>query len=405
MRTVPTLARPLLLAAALAACARPPPAEPAPEPVAAAAAPEPVITEARARLERGETLADVVDRAELAAAERKALWDALVGAVDARRLRPGQALVTWRDEAGALVKAAWEAGPLEVVELSRDGDAFVAARRPVQLETVEAAVSVRIDQSLWAAFEAAGEDPSLAILASDVLAYELDFYRDVRAGDRMDLVVRKVTSEGRFVRYGELLAVRYTGAAGSRTFYRLGEGAGAGYYDAQGRSVRRAFLKQPLPLVRITSRFGRRVHPTLGDVRKHQGVDYGAPTGTPVWAVGDGVVTWAGPKGANGNLVSIRHANGYLSHYAHLSRLGPGVRVGTRVAQKQVVGRVGSTGRSTGPHLHFALSRQGRFVNPLGLKFPAGEPLATARRAELDSLVATLAPRLAGGPLVASATP
>lgn len=394
----------LLLAAALAlgvgaAVSFWPSRPPDPQPVVLAL-PEvpapPALSQTRLALRRGETLGELTGRAGLTDADAHGLLAALSGRVDARRVRPGQALVVSLTGSGRLVRAAFEAGAVDVVDVVRAGEAFTADRREVALETSEARVSVRVDSSLWGAFEAAGEDPALAVLASDILAYELDFYRDVRPGDRMDLVVRKVTHDGKRVRYGDILAVRYTSGGTAKTFYRFERGGEAGYFDGDGRSVKRAFLRQPLPLVRITSRFGNRLHPVLGYWKQHAGVDYGAPTGTPVWAVGDGVVTWAGRKGPNGNLVSLRHANGFVSHYAHLSRLGAGVRVGSRVGQKQVIGFVGATGRATGPHLHFALSKGGAFVNPLGQKFPAGEPICAAARAGFAAAVAPLALELDG---------
>ena len=219
----------------------------------------------------------------------------------------------------------------------------------------------------------------------------------------MDLIVRKTTHEGKTVRYGEILAVRYTSQGSAKTFFRHTAADGAvAYYDHEGRSTKRAFLKQPLPLVRITSGFGGRRHPVLGYWKEHQGIDYGAPIGTPVWAVGDGVVQWAGPKGPNGNLVSIRHSNGYVSHYAHLSKIGAGVRRGARVSQKQEVGRVGATGRVTGAHLHFAMAKGTSFINPMSLKFPAAEALSRSARASFDVESARLQLLLDGGTLVAS---
>lgn len=372
----------------------PPPPPPAPEPVEPPPPPAPVFEDTRYELEKRDTLGKLFERAGFTAAQTHAMVEAMRPLVDPRKVRPGQALVVTRDEGGAVVKASWQTSFIDVVDLTLEGTTWTAARREVVLDTEVKAVTVSITSSLWDAFVSAGEDPTLAVLASDVLAWEVDFYRDVRADDRLDLLVEKISHEGRFVKYGDLRAVRYDGHVGRHEFFRFEHDGTTGWYARDGSSARRAFLKQPLPLVRITSKFGGRKHPVLGYYKQHAGVDYGAPTGTPVWAVGDGVVTWAAYKGANGNLVSIRHSNGYTSHYAHLSRISSDVKKGRRVTQKQVIGQVGTTGRSTGPHLHFALSKEGTFVNPLTLRFPSGTPLPTAHRAAFDELTAALAPEL-----------
>lgn len=379
------LAVPLTLA--LTGCRTESPSAPASEELAQATPtppPPPPETERRVVLERGDVLGAVVRNAGLEAEDAEGLLKALTSAFDPRKARPGHALVLVEQE-GQLLRAAYVLGRLDAIDLTRDEEGWTAAARDVELVTEAATVSVTIESSLYEGFVRAGEDPALAVAASEVLAWEMDFYRDVRVGDRIDLMVEKKTHEGEVVGYGDILALRYQGGVGVKELFRYEHDGRAGYYTADGRSAKRAFLKQPLPLVRITSRYGGRMHPTLGYYKKHEGVDYGAPTGTPVWAVGDGVVTWAGYKGANGNLISIRHSNGYTSHYAHLSKVL--VKTGQRVNQKQVIGHVGSTGRSTGPHLHFALSRGGKMVNPLTQNFPSGDPLPKAVMAEFSARI------------------
>lgn len=339
---------------------------------------EPELVEETIVLQRNDTFSAALKRAGVDDAQAHALITALSGKVDFRRVRPGHKLILQRDEEGRIASAVFTTSPIDFVDVVATDTGFEASERELDLVTRQETVSVTIESSLWDAFVKAEEDPALATLASDVLAWEIDFYRDVRRGDRLDMVVERITHEDQLVSYGKLLAVKYEGEMGQKELYRWDYDGTTGWFDTEGRSARRPFLKQPLPLVRITSGFGGRRHPILGYYREHLGVDYGAPTGTPVWAVGDGVVTWAGWKGANGNLITIRHSNGYTSHYAHLSRVH--VKKGERVTQKQVIGRVGSTGRSTGPHLHFALSRAGKFVNPLTVKFPAGDPLPASQR-------------------------
>ena len=190
--------------------------------------------------------------------------------------------------------------------------------------------------------------------------------------------MEKVLSKGRLLRYGEVLAAEYQGeSVGTKRVFRwqLPDGEWS-YFQEDGTSARKAFLKSPLKFAHVTSRFGRRFHPVLQYLKAHKGVDYAAAVGTPVWAVADGTVT-ARQHRPGGNTVCVRHRNGLETCYLHLSSYGRGVRGGARVSQKQVIGYSGNTGRSTGPHLHFAMKRDGAFVNPLNQKFPRSRAGAT----------------------------
>jgi murein DD-endopeptidase MepM/ murein hydrolase activator NlpD len=226
--------------------------------------------------------------------------------------------------------------------------------------------------------EAAGEETTLAIDFSEVLAWEIDFYKDLREGDRFQVIVEKMYKGKTFIRYGPTHAVAYHGAEKRAVGIRYRDE----YYDEAGVSLRKAFLKSPLRFNRISSRFsGARRHPILGGVRPHHGIDYAAPVGTPVWAVANGTVIFCGWNGGYGKQVILRHMNGYQTHYGHLSRYGPDIRTGTQVKQKQVIGYVGNTGLSTGPHLDYRLSKDGGFRNPLRESFPRGVPI---RKGELE---------------------
>lgn len=214
-------------------------------------------------------------------------------------------------------------------------------------------------------------------MLSDVFAWDIDFYRDVRKGDKAKALVEKFVSKGRVLRYGEVLAATYEGGlVGNKRVFRyvLPDGE-ANFFQEDGASAKKTFLKSPLKYAHVTSSFGSRFHPVLQYVKNHNGVDYGTPIGTPVWAVADGTVVSAGNSGAAGNMVLLRHANGMETQYMHLSRFGDGVRAGQRVRQKQVIAYSGNTGRSTGPHLHFGLKRNGAYANPLTQKFPRADPL------------------------------
>jgi murein DD-endopeptidase MepM/ murein hydrolase activator NlpD len=207
-----------------------------------------------------------------------------------------------------------------------------------------------------------------------------------------------------YLRPGRILAAQYNGAAGSHSavYFESQPGQG-GYYRPDGSSVQRQFLQAPVRYARISSRYSAaRHHPILRITRPHQGIDYAAPAGTPIWAVADGRVIYRGHAGGFGNLLKIRHARGYVTYYGHLSRFAAGLEVGQRVRQKQVVGYVGSTGLSTGPHVCFRIAQDGRYFNPAKLRTPAGEPVAAQRRTEFLASRDALLARLDAAPLVAT---
>ncbi len=282
------------------------------------------------------------------------------------------------DVKGELVKFIFEASPTEVYEIGKDSQGYTAHKKEVPLETYCVKVVGEIRSSLFEAIDAIGEEDQLVIGFAEILAWEIDFYKDVREGDRFKVVVEKVYKGDQFIQYGPIHAVEYErGDRKIRGIRYQGE-----YYNGDGISLRKAFLKAPLRFNRISSRFSRaRRHPILGGVRPHFGVDYAAPMGTPIWAVADGTVVSCGPGGGFGNQVVLRHPNGYMTYYGHLSRYGPGIRRGVRVSQKQIIGYVGSTGLSTGPHLDYRLARGGQLRNPLKESFPAGFPI---KREEME---------------------
>ncbi|MEI7706581.1 MAG: M23 family metallopeptidase, partial [Deltaproteobacteria bacterium] len=320
--------------------------------------------------------------------ELLAVLGALDGVLPFRRIRPGdQVRVERTVPEGALRSLSWRQGPADEVLVRACPSGLCGSRREVAVTRRVVLVDVSIRSSVSEALQSAGHDMSLIASAADVLAWDVDFYNDVRNGDSLKLVVERFEADGRFLRHGEVLATQYEGkVAGRKRLFRYTDPSGTtGYYDDAGTSARRGFLKAPVPYVNLTSRFGSRRHPLLGYVRAHQGVDYGAPEGTPVWAVGDGVVSVAGWSGGCGLMVQVRHRNGFESVYCHLSKVN--VAAGSRVAQRQVVGRVGTTGLSTGPHLHYAVRQGGTYVNPLQLKLPRGEPVKAEWR---DDFVARI---------------
>jgi murein DD-endopeptidase MepM/ murein hydrolase activator NlpD len=262
---------------------------------------------------------------------------------------------------------------------------FVAEIVPIEKEsrtvTVRGAIGADAD-SLVAAMDQAGETIDLSLALAGIFASDVDFNSDLQPGDTFELVVEKLYRDGnQFAGYGPILAAElHNDGRRLRAVRFQPEGASAGYFDEEGRSLRKFFLRSPLKFEPVvTSGFsGRRFHPVLHTYRAHQGVDYRAPAGAPVVAVAGGTVVFAGVSGGSGRMVHLRHANGFESQYLHLSSIA--VRTGSRINQGDLIGRVGSTGFATGPHLHYALRRNGVNVNPVAVHraMPPGEPIASA---------------------------
>lgn len=256
----------------------------------------------------------------------------------------------------------------------------VAVPRTIELAAVDASIT-KVHSSLVGAFDASGENVLLALALAEIFGGEVDFNSDLQPGDRIQVLFERVYREGQAPGYGDLKAavLRTGGKEITAIPYRDRDGKIA-WYDAEGRSLKRQFLKSPLPFEpRVTSRFSyRRVNPVHGDVRPHLGVDYGAPVGTAVMAVASGVVESAGWAGEAGRLIKLRHAGGYETEYLHLSAFAPGIRVGGRVEQGQLIGRVGMTGSATGPHLDYRILKNSTHVNPLVelSRMPPGVPIA-----------------------------
>jgi murein DD-endopeptidase MepM/ murein hydrolase activator NlpD len=236
----------------------------------------------------------------------------------------------------------------------------------------------KVENSLWESALNSKMDPYLIVAMSEIFGWEVDFNREVRLGDKWRITAEKKLVKGQHVGWGSVLAAEYvnSGESHKAVLFRH-EGEDVGYYDLKGESLRKMFLKSPLRFGRVTSRFNkRRFHPKLKIIRPHNGVDLGAPTGTPVRAVADGTVTFSKYRGGGGKTLKLRHNSKYKTAYKHLSRFGKGIRPGVKVKQGQVVAYVGSTGLSTGPHLHYEFFINNRFVDPLRQKFPSADPVS-----------------------------
>jgi murein DD-endopeptidase MepM/ murein hydrolase activator NlpD len=253
-----------------------------------------------------------------------------------------------------------------------------------------------VDLTLWGSATEAGMDPGVVIKLSEVFAWQLDFNREIRAGDRWRLTVERLNVNGKNIGWGNILAAEYVNQGESFLAIRFPQtGTSKGYFDPEGTSLRKMFLKSPIKFGRVTSRFNRRrFHPILKRKIPHNGVDYGARKGTPVYAVGDGKVVGKGYKSASGNYIKIRHNSVYQTSYAHLNGFARGLRKGRKVTQGEVIGYVGSTGRATGPHLHFAFFERRRFVDPLGVKFPNAAPVPKSKLSDFKQMSAQVTQKL-----------
>ncbi|MFY9531735.1 MAG: peptidoglycan DD-metalloendopeptidase family protein [Candidatus Acidiferrales bacterium] len=297
---------------------------------------------------------------------------------DLRHLRAGNCLAIGRSVLGELRAIRYRIDTDRMLWITPEGGDFHAEIQTVPSTTETVGVAGEIQGSLFEGVTAAGESPELAMRLADIFGWDLDFYTDPRPGDTFRIVVeKKKFASGETATYGRILAAEYDNEGRIyRAFLFHDPSGNPAYYTPDGKSMKKAFLHSPLKFAApITSHFSmHRFHPILKTYRPHLGIDYAAPTGTPVQTIGEGRVVFAGRKGGAGNLIEIQHSNGYETSYMHLSRLL--VRSGQRVEQGQRIGLVGMTGLATGPHLDFRIERHGQFLNFEHLPLPLSDPVA-----------------------------
>ena len=361
--------------------------------------------EVQVNINPGDFCAGVLERGGMDGREAARLIADVRPFYDLARIRSGQVLTLFFEK-GLLRNLIYPIDRDSFLEAWRDsGGGFRGRVAAVPYETRQETVCIRIENSLYDATLASGEMMELFEPLSRMFEYDVDFNRDIQPGDTLAVVLEKKYLDGKLAAYGDILAAELLNHGKSIRVVRYpSPGGGMGYYHPDGRSTRRMFLRSPLPFVRVTSRFGMRRHPILRYSRQHNGTDFAAPYGTPVRTTASGVVSGRGRDGGRGNYVTIRHANGFASHYYHLNRFAGGLRVGLRVDQGQVIGTVGSTGLSTGPHLHYGLLKSGRYLNPLRLQSPSVAPLPKDKIVEFQaycSLVFTPILRPQASPLPA----
>lgn len=346
---------------------------------------QPDHTMVTGELRRGDTLSDLLMRLGASSSEaHRALNSAFeADLIDPRRVRPGlSATLTLEqgegDNTGLVgVSLRQDSDHSFLITRASDGE-FDATRLDVRLEPQIQRVAGAIETSLYmAALNGGARDQQVADFAK-IFAYDLDFQREIHPGDRFEIVYESLVDErGNPVRMGDVLYAELDGRVFNRAFYRFTteDDYVTDYYDINGESATKFLMKTPINGARLSSHFGNRRHPISGYTRLHKGTDFAAPTGTPIYAAGHGVVERASRYGGYGHYVRIQHANGYETAYAHLSRYGSGIRSGVRVRQGDVIGYVGSTGASTGPHLHYEVIINGEHVNAMSLNFPTGRKL------------------------------
>ena len=351
-------------------------------------------------VKKGETFFNVFKQYGLDIAE---LFKIREAAADVHRLRdvePGRQYKIVVDIDNRINSLLYWIDDDNILNITRSDKGFSAGKILLEYEKRIEHVGGIIKDNLVSSVGEGRENFMLALQLSDIFAWDIDFTSDIRNGDTFKVVVETLYRDGEFRKFGDTLAAEFVNNGKRYSAYRFEVNGKDSYYDAAGKALKKAFLKAPLNFRRISSYFSTgRFHPLLKIYRPHHGLDYAAPAGTPVSAVGDGEVSFAGRKGQYGNLVVIKHRNGWKTYYGHLSKIEKGVWKGKYAEQGQVIGYVGATGLATGPHLHYEIRTGKKPVNPLKVKFPGGEPIPKSlmagfeeRKNKLDYQLASIDP-------------
>ncbi len=335
------------------------------------------------KIGRGDTVAGVLQEAGLGGTEAYYAVKALSKHYDPRKIKPGQKLqVHFKpggpDDGLIFNKMTMKLDPVKTVVVIRDNeDNFASVLDEKELKPHSNARFAEIETSLYGSAARAGIPPQVIAEVIRIYSWDIDFQRDIRRGDKIEVLYEtQETDDGDFARYGDVLYANLSVGGKDIPIYRYEMKDGrVDYFEPDGFSIRKTLMKTPVDGARISSSFGMRKHPVLGYNKMHKGMDFSAPTGTPIYAAGDGVIDFIGRKGAYGNYVRVRHNSKLKTAYAHMHKFGRGMTKGKRVEQGQVIGYVGTTGRSTGPHLHYEVHMDGKQVNPKSVDLPTGEQL------------------------------
>jgi murein DD-endopeptidase MepM/ murein hydrolase activator NlpD len=333
----------------------------------------------RGRIERGKTLASALNRV-ISEREIHDLVETARTDYNLKDVRPGQPFRLSLNEDGRLRTFAYAIDELRTLRVSRRKDGLHSDIASRHYDVRVGTASGVIESSLFETIDAMGEKDELAMGLSEIFAWDIDFNTAIQRGDTFRVAVEKFYLDGQLRRYGRILAAEFVNSGRTLAAIRFeGQDGTTAYYEPSGEPMKKAFLKSPLQFTRVSSSFSSaRFHPVLQITRAHNGSDLAATYGTPVRAIGHGTVTTAGYNDGYGNLVAIRHSNGYTSYYGHLSKIL--VRAGQRVSQSDLVGLVGATGLATGPHLHYGIMRNGAWADPMRIQSPPADPLRAEDR-------------------------
>lgn len=312
------------------------------------------------------------------------------------QIRPGQNLEIRLSPENQFLALKLKKSNLETIQIDKTEEGFKFTRDVVQPDIHETYARGTINSSLFASGRNAGLSQELVMSLASLFKYDIDFALDLRKGDTFELIYEQHQVDGKQVSTGNILAARFTNKGKTYTAVKYtNKNGNSTYYRADGSSMRRAFIRTPVDFARISSRFstGRR-HPILNKIRAHKGVDYAAPTGTPIKATGDGRIVEIGRKGGYGNAIVLQHGQQYKTLYGHMSRFAKGLHRGASVKQGQLIGYVGMTGLATGPHLHYEFQVNGRHVDPLSAKLPMADPLAGTEKKRFMQQTAPLIARM-----------
>ncbi|MDO9624195.1 MAG: peptidoglycan DD-metalloendopeptidase family protein [Pseudomonas sp.] len=348
------------------------------------------------KVANGDTLSTIFANVGLSATTLHEVLGSSKEAKQFSRLKVGQALEFQLSEDGQLESLHSKLSDLESINLSKNEKGFTFKRDIVKPDVRKTYARGVINSSLFLSAKRAGLSHGLTMDLANIFGYDIDFAMDIRDGDEFELVFEEKVVNNKQVGTGNILSARFTNRGKTFTAVRYTDKQGnSSYYSADGNSMRKAFIRTPVDFARISSRFsnGRR-HPILNKIRAHKGVDYAAPHGTPIKAAGDGKITLAGRNGGYGNTVVIQHGSRYRTLYAHMQGFAKGIRSGSNVKQGQIIGYIGTTGLSTGPHLHYEFQVNGTHVDPLSQKLPMADPIARNEKQRFMQLSAPLMARM-----------
>jgi murein DD-endopeptidase MepM/ murein hydrolase activator NlpD len=358
------------------------------------------------RVARGDTVGSLLARAGVNDPNALSYLRSDPSAKPLYQLRPGRAVRVATDAGGDLIALRFVTNAGDRLNIVRGGEGYRATRSAVVEDVRTTMRTGEIVNSMFAAADAAGVPESVIVALADVFGGDIDFYHDVQRGDRFTVVYEARFVEGEPAGAGRILAAEFVNrGVAHRAFYWRDEDGASGYYTENGESARSAFLRSPMELSRITSGFSfARFNPILQEWREHKGIDYAAPTGTPVRSTADGVVAFAGEQNGYGNVIIVKHQGMYSTIYGHLSRFAADLKTGTRVAQGETIGFVGMTGWATGPHLHYEFRVNDQPQNPMSSALPAADPVPLERLPAFRTAIAPLADSLALARSLPSAT-